>query len=324
MQKQAGTIDHALTLDLDFATLLQSAEPPEEEAEWIAGRVNRLIGKSVNRGGGRSRLTDRPSSQSTAPTVALLYRTNAQSRPVEQALIFHEIPYRIFGGPSFYDRKEIRDIVAALRFATNPQDGMSAERLQKSFPQKVHRPLLETLKNQGGTRPLLELIDLFLSSTDYFGFLEREFPNAEERKENVNELIAFAGGFSDAGAFLERVSLLTAHDAPAKRTATAHSPNTVNLMSIHLAKGLEFDAVFVAGVAEGLLPHHRSFARSEELEEERRLMYVAVTRARRLLTLSFSGLPSRFLYEIPPELTEFTSPEGTRRSLPDEDETYIE
>ena len=124
--------------------------------------------------------------------------------------------------------------------------------------------------------------------------------------------------------FLEKATLAQGHDDPKQNTGDG----AVNLMTIHLAKGLEFDNVFIIGCTEGVLPHHRSYATNDGLEEERRLMYVAITRAAKNLFLSFFGIPSRFLYEIPSELVEFANmSEGfSSRSgrLPDEDEMYIE
>jgi DNA helicase-2/ATP-dependent DNA helicase PcrA len=135
--------------------------------------------------------------------------------------------------------------------------------------------------------------------------LNDKFDNIEDRLENVKELLNFAGTFSDASEFLERVTLLQDADRPAKDI----SGKGVKLMTIHMAKGLEFDKVFIVGATEGIIPHQRSLSTPEEIEEERRLMYVAMTRARQELIISFYGMASRFLYEIPPELVEFDGPQ---------------
>jgi DNA helicase-2/ATP-dependent DNA helicase PcrA len=142
-----------------------------------------------------------------------------------------------------------------------------------------------------------------MKTTDYETYLQSKFKNSEERMDNIRELISFATTFETTHAFLERVSLLESHDQKQKTT----SNHPVKLMTIHLAKGLEFDNVFVVGVNDGTLPHARSLRSQEDIEEERRLMYVAMTRARRSLTLSFYNVASRFLNEMPPELVEFSN-----------------
>ncbi len=269
--------------------VLFAAQEEHEEADWLAGKIRQLW---QNQG-------------HALEGIALIYRTNAQSRALEQALIAEEVPYRIFGGIRFYERKEIKDILAGLRLAQNPKDQLSIERLVKNFPQSKTKLLVEQLPRLAQELTLIQLINYFLNHTDYFQYLERRFRNSEEREENVKELINFAASFVDRGltAFLEQVSLAQAQDAPAGERG-------VNLMTIHLAKGLEFDTVFIAGCNEGTLPHHRSYNTEEELEEERRLMYVAVTRASQRLFLSFNKIPSRFLYEIPPELVLFINQNG--------------
>ncbi|MEK7077171.1 MAG: 3'-5' exonuclease, partial [Patescibacteria group bacterium] len=156
-----------------------------------------------------------------------------------------------------------------------------------------------------------------------------------ERQENIAGLIRFASAFHDAGAFLEQVALLQAHDEPGaqgkeSRKATSGDSRgkrmtngSVVLSTIHLAKGLEFDRVFVAGVSEGLLPHARALETEGELEEERRLMYVAMTRARKELTISFSDIPSRFISELPEEHYVFQSLHSHETRFADSEERYI-
>ncbi len=276
---------------------------PEQEATFIAGRL----------------YDTKPDS------AAILYRTNAQSRSIEQALIAADIPYKIFGGLKFYERKEIKDLIAGLRLASNPQDSISAERLIKNFDKKTAGHLIQELPRLGKNLGILELLNFFITNTNYLDYLERNYKNHLERSENVNELIRFAGEFKTLNEFLERVSLLQSADAPTKSTIhDSRFTMPVNLMTVHLAKGLEFNNVFVTGCLEGLMPHQMSYGSMDELEEERRLMYVAMTRARNKLYLTFSGTPSRFLYEIPPELTEFTDLDSGKGQLPDADEMYIE
>lgn len=245
--------------------------------------------------------------KSRSKEFAILYRTNAQSRALEQALSFDGVSYDVFGGLKFYERKEIKDLVAGLRYALNPRDELSRERLEKNFRKAPARELIENLPTLAHKLSLMELIGFFLKTTNYFELLGTKFENATDRIENVSELINFASTFKSLDEFMERISLLQPTDSINPLQANRRS---VKLMTIHLAKGLEFDSVYVAGVNEGLLPHERSLYSEAELEEERRLMYVAMTRARKNLTLGFYGLASRFLYEIPPELIEFSSARG--------------
>ena len=256
----------------------------EEEAETIVGDIL------------KSRLKE----------FAVLYRTNAQSRALEQALSFNGVPYEIFGGLKFYERKEIKDLVAGLRYALNPLDELSRERLEKSFRKAPARELILNLPALAEKLSLLELIGFFLKTTGYYELLATKFENADDRIENVSELVNFASTFESLGEFMERISLLQPTDSAGRRIKLRPDQRGVKLMTIHLAKGLEFDSVYVVGVSEGLLPHQRSLYSEAELEEERRLMYVAMTRARHNLTLGFYGLASRFLYEIPPELIDFS------------------
>ena len=242
---------------------------------------------------------------------AILYRTNAQSRALEQALSFNGVPYEIFGGLKFYERKEIKDLVAGLRYALNPRDELSRERLEKNFRKAPARELILNLPTLAEELSLMELIGFFLKTTGYYELLATKFENADDRIENVSELVNFASTFESLGEFMERISLLQPTDSAGRRIKLRPNQRGVKLMTIHLAKGLEFDSVYVAGVNEGLLPHQRSLYSEAELEEERRLMYVAMTRARHNLTLGFYGLASRFLYEIPPELIDYSLAEDS-------------
>lgn len=252
--------------------------------------------------------------------IAILYRTNAQSRAIEQVFNFNAVPYEIFGGLRFYDRKEVRDIVAALRYGANPKDEVSLERLDKSFRKAIYRKLAEELPRAAESLSPIELIGFIIKTTDYENLLQSKFKNAEERMENIKELLSFASTFDALPNFIERISLLQSSDRPEKRSGT----RPVKLMTIHLAKGLEFDNVIVVGVNEGVLPHHRSSNIHEELEEERRLMYVAMTRARKTLALSFYNLASRFLSEVPPELIEFSGPYHRLRPDLSDNDIYLD
>lgn len=255
-----------------------------DEAEWVAGKI-----KEIRNGNKQA-------------DIAILYRTNAQSRAVEQALIRNAIPYRIFGGLKFYERKEVKDVVAALRYIANRKDEVAKERLEKGLTKRRFAEFKERIAmgdmyadDRGPVVPIMA-IKLFLESFNYFDYLETNFMNANEREENIAELIAFASEFQDLHEMLERLSLLQAVDDIG---AKPQEGKEVSLMTIHLAKGLEFDNVFIVGAAEGFLPHGRSMESESALEEERRLMYVAMTRARKRLFISFYGIPSRFIAEIP-------------------------
>lgn len=273
--------------------MLFEAWGENEEAEWIAQEIQKFKTQDKN------------------AEIGILYRTNAQSRAIEQALIRRNIPYRIFGGLKFYERREIKDAVAALRYIANSKDELAQERLEKNLTKRKFAQFKNNLlaAAAGGvtvTKPL-DALKLFIETFSYFDYLEGNFINAEERQENIAELIAFATEFESLDILLERLSLLQAAD----EIGTNKEQGTeVNMMTIHLAKGLEFDTVFIAGVAEGFLPHGRSLDKEDSIEEERRLMYVAMTRAKKNLFLSFFGIPSRFIGEIPAELIVLAEENG--------------
>lgn len=288
--------------DGDPITLV-AAEDPDAEGQWVSDEIRKIL-----------RVDPRAS-------VAILYRTNAQSRPIEQALISENLPYTIFGGLKFYERKEVKDIVAGLKIALNPDDSLSADRLIKSFGKRLGGRVVEVMRGASKNLGIIELITAFMREAGYAEFLSDKFNNPQERLENIAELTDFAGQFETLEAFLERVSLLASADKP---STESHSANPVTLMTIHIAKGLEFHYVFIVGTNEGVLPHEKSMTRMEEVEEERRLMYVAMTRARKKLYILFHTFPSRFLHELPNDLLEFVSPTGTMRHLPDEDDMYLE
>lgn len=276
--------------------LLKIIEHSDEtaEAEYVAGAI------------------------SNKNSIAILYRTNAQSRAIESALIERGINYSVFGGLKFYERKEIKDILAGLRWGFNQSDSVSLERLKKNFLKKPFLALKEKMPEIVLKTKPAELIGHVLEIGGYFNYLKKNYLNAEERIENINELIHYAANFNNLAEFLERVSLFQSGDTLKNKSAISNKQSAVNLMTIHLAKGLEFDRVFIIGCNEGLLPHQMSYRDDSEIEEERRLMYVAMTRARKELFLSFYNLPSRFLSEIPMEFVEFVG----ERDLEDE-ERYI-
>jgi DNA helicase-2/ATP-dependent DNA helicase PcrA len=243
--------------------------------------------------------------------VAILYRTNAQSRAFEEELMRRDIPYKLVGGLRFYNRAEIKDLIAYLRILNNPEEEISRARIEKMGKRRaeVFYRWLErasTKQKLGNPGQLLEEI------INTVGFLERFDERDEDdvaRIENINELLAVASQFKTVEKFLESAAL-------SESEIKQHRSNAkITLMTVHAAKGLEFEHVFVVGLEEGLFPHSRSMisGAKEEIEEERRLMYVAMTRAKRKLTLSWSrnrlvfggrhsAIPSRFLAEIPEKL----------------------
>ncbi len=199
----------------------------DEEAQYIANAIKNPKYKAQNSKqiiNSKSKIvSDFGFGSSDLPTTAILYRTNAQSRAIEQSLIMNQIPYKIFGGLRFYQRKEVKDILAGLRIASNPKDRVSIERLEKTFPKKITGELIGELQRLGEKLSILELINYFLENTNYFDHLEKKFDNVKERTENINELIVFAGTFKSLPEFLERVLLLQASDVPANESLNASS-----------------------------------------------------------------------------------------------------
>lgn len=237
--------------------------------------------------------------------TAILYRTNAQSRIIEEALIKAGIPYILVGGVKFYSRREIKDCLAYLRFLINPKDKVSYKRLEKLGKKQLEKFINRTPSGQT-TREILEGV---LKETKY---LDRFDPKDEEdiaRLENIKELMSVAEEYPDLEEFLENAALAEQVDKVKEKT------KAVTLMTMHASKGLEFKNVFMVGMEEGLFPHSRSLMDREELEEERRLCYVGMTRAKENLCLSYSrkrlyfgsianNAVSRFLGDIEESLLE--------------------
>jgi len=256
---------------------------------------------------------------------AILYRTNAQSRTIEEYLIRSGIPYKIFGGVGFYSRKEIKDLVSYLKVFYNPKDSISWERVLNTPTRGVGDKTIEKIKEanfdlnlidqktkfpfsdliqSADLHSTLELLDMVLEKTNYISWINDGTEEAESRIENIQELRSVASQFLLLADFLENVSLIESSNK-----AKDSEVEAVTLMTVHSAKGLEFEHVYMIGMEEGLFPHSRSLMNPTEIEEERRLMYVAITRARRKLTLSNAkarlyfgnvqmNLPSRFLIEM--------------------------
>ncbi|MGH9416915.1 MAG: ATP-dependent helicase [Terriglobales bacterium] len=325
------------------------APEADQEAQFVADTVRGLLAGDPR------------------PTVAILYRTNAQSRLFEEALRRQNLAYRVLGGFSFYERAEVRDLLAYLRVAVNPADTVAllriintpargigkgtVERLEQlaleqnlSLLQAVERALegaaglaphrlpalAEFYKLMAGFRQMAvdgagvdELLKHMIEHSGYRKVLEQEAtPEAESRLENLGELVNAATDAAvrgeSAAAFLDHAALVSDQDD--------FDPNAaVQLMSLHAAKGLEFGVVFLAGLEEGLFPHSRASNSPPEMEEERRLCYVGMTRARERLYLSHAvwrrryagqasepSVPSRFLAEVPQDLMECLSPQNVR------------
>ena len=297
-----------------------TAESEKDEARFICKEIN---------GAGRA-----------YKDFAVLYRTNAQSRSLEEAFIKSNIPYRIYGGLKFYARKEIKDVVAFLRVIHNPKDSVSWERIINVPPKGIGDKSKEMLKNGGWDldeiiaktklpfdkwveeapeKSTLELMNSVLETTQYLEYLNDGSEESQYRIENIKELRSVASEFVNLEEFLENVALIESSDKPARKNQPKQ--DFVSLMTIHSAKGLEFPVVFIVGMEEGLFPHSQSLGEMSELEEERRLCYVAITRAMEKLYLSNAGLrmyfgniqanpPSRFLTEIPKNLLKIIKREG--------------
>ena len=327
--------------------VLYHAESEQDEARYVVNQIKK---------GGNGSYRD----------FALFYRTNAQSRALEEALIKNGIPYMIVGALRFYERKEIKDVLAYLRVIANPSDSISLKRIINTPPRGIGNRTLEQLERMSmePNLPLYECIKVFvhegdlpaamgkrlkaflqmmedfrvspmpvqdlalevLEKTRYLDHLREEGTEAAiSRIENVEELITVMTEFQESPAieekslegFLDRVALVSDVDNYHDRW------NRVSLMTLHCAKGLEFPVIFVTGMEEGLFPHYRRGEDLEELEEERRLCYVGMTRAKKRLYLIHArertifgaqrvGTPSRFLDEIPEELVVKTVSRGLR------------
>lgn len=296
----------------------------------------------------------------TLGECVVLYRTNAQSRAIEEAFMSRKIPYKMVGGMKFYERKEIKDIIAYLKLIYNPNDSQSLKRIinvpkraigattVKKIDQIAEREylslfsvlerieeftefsgkvagklkefanLINKAREKSGEYVLSEYLSVLIDDTGYIEELKTDLTQeAENRIENIREFISVArtqedmGLDTELGEFLTRMSLVSDLDS------VGDSDDAVTLMTLHSAKGLEYPVVFIAGLEEGMFPHSRSLNNNAEMEEERRIMYVGVTRAEDLLYLTLAKrrliygdyryfTPSRFLSEIPPHLTEIT------------------
>lgn len=244
---------------------------------------------------------------------AILYRTNAQSRAFEEAFIRSGIPYRLVGGTKFYDRKEIKDLLAYAKVILNPLDSVSLERITKLGKRKLHQFLVfaDEKRQVLLTQPPVALLEQILTITAYQDQFDRNNEEDLMRLENIQELLTVASQFETLITLLENIALV--QDGYMHDTDTDEQPNAVTLMSLHSAKGLEFPVVFLVGMEEGLLPHSRSLWDKTQMEEERRLCYVGITRAKEELFCTYAAkrwtygsstfsTRSRFLADISPDL----------------------
>jgi DNA helicase-2/ATP-dependent DNA helicase PcrA len=312
----------------------------DEEAQFVISEIARLVEQDLVSPGG----------------CAVMYRVNAQSRALEEAFMRYGVPYKLVGGIRFYQRREVKDVIAYLRLIQNPSDSISLSRIinvpgrgigqrtlaeLSGWAKNQDMPLYEALKlvadkkgpaltpranyalksffdlideliTRSQELSLTGLLDAILEQTGYKEYIFNE-EDGEERWENIQELYTVARDYNDLSpaealaAFLEKASLYSDTDELNEKV------EATTLITLHQAKGLEFPVVFIAGMEEGLLPHRRSMEDPEELEEERRLCYVGVTRAKQRVYLlrayrrnlfggSSATIPSRFLEDIPPHL----------------------
>ena len=329
----------------------------EEEAQFVVREIQTLTRNQES-------VVGRKKSGPSLGDIAVMYRVNAQSRALEEACLRYGVPYQVVGGMKFYQRQEVKDIIAYLRLIANPDDDVSLARVinlpTRGIGQRTLDHLARTARDAGTSQfaairalsdegiaaqaalvspftarartaligfgnlikgiaderdelDLLDIIDTVLERSGYQRWLSEQPERSEERMENIQEFRASARDYLHFGreealtAFLESVSLVADVDSMEDRT------DAITLITLHQAKGLEFPVVFMVGMEEGLLPHSRSVDDPTQLEEERRLCYVGVTRAKERLYLlrafrrgfrggSEPGTPSRFLLDIPPKL----------------------
>lgn len=317
------------------------------EGQFVAGKIHQLHST------GKRKLSD----------IAILYRTNAQSRVIEETLLKAGLNYNIVGGTKFYDRKEIKDILAYLRLVSNPDDdisftrivnvpkrGVGATSLEKiasyaainglSFFQAIQqvdfigvsakaanaldsfRQMIENLTNMQDYLSITELTEEILDKTEYREMLKAEKSiEAQSRLENIDKFLSVTKNFEQKSedktlvAFLTDLALIADIDQLDQKEEESGGKDAITLMTLHAAKGLEFPVVFLMGLEEGVFPHSRSLMEEAEMEEERRLAYVGITRAEQELYLTNAKMrtlfgrtnmnpESRFIAEIPDDLLE--------------------
>jgi DNA helicase-2/ATP-dependent DNA helicase PcrA len=331
--------------------MLQETYDDRQEASFVVDSIASMVGRQQVKPG----------------DVAVMYRTNAQSRLLEEAFLHAGLPYKLVGAQRFYGRREVKDIIAYMRLAHNPDVELSLIRVINVPTRGVGEKTLQLLRTQaqkasltranllvemshipqafvgafparaigilGGFGELiarwtkqavdlspLYLMDRIIDDTDHHAYIDDGSDEGEDRWENVMELRRLAAEYQERtlGEFLENIALVSDQDT---LEATANAPT---LLTLHAAKGLEFPVVFIVGLTEGTLPHSRSFDDPEAMQEERRLLYVGITRAKDRLYLVYSfhrsafGYPepvepSRFLDDIPDQLLQDTAAVRTQR-----------
>ena len=331
--------------------ILQETYDDRQEASFIVDTIASLVGRQQIRPG----------------DVAVMYRTNAQSRLLEETFLHAGLPYKLVGAQRFYGRREVKDVIAYMRLAHNPDDELSLIRVINVPPRGVGDKTLQVLRTQAQqtsltpVRLLLEMarnpepfkvsfphraltiltgfgelmshwiplagepaplyiMDRILDETDYHAYIDDGTDEGNDRWENVMELRRLASEYQDRtlSEFLENIALVSDQDT------VETNANVPTLLTLHAAKGLEYPLVFIAGLNEGTLPHSRSFDDPEAMQEERRLLYVGVTRAKDRLYLVYAQNrsafgypepvePSRFLSDIPDKLLDETNSMRTMR-----------
>lgn len=313
--------------------VIYEAQNEKDEAEYVVEKICKSGGKGQER------------------SCAVLYRTNAQSRALEEAFIRAGLPYQLVGGVRFYERREIKDVLSYLRLIHNANDTVSFKRIVNIPPRGIgpktlkledgssrrgrgswklekFYEIMEGLRKLSEQLNVLELVDEVLEKVEYKGYLNDGTEEGMARWENVQELRSVATQFVDLSptesllAFLESVALLEQTDVANQGEkitmllpSNPNSNTPITLMTLHSAKGLEFDTVFIVGWEEGLLPHSQALWEQFELEEERRLAYVGITRAKENLYLTYArrrlyfgslnfNQPSRFLQDIPRDVVK--------------------
>ena len=279
---------------------LYESRNEHDEGEFIINRILELKSKNPNL---------------SYFDFAVLYRTNAQSRAIEEVFLHQGISYILIGGTRFYERREIKDVLAYLKLIANPKDTVSYKRIEKLGKGRLNK-FLEFSENfkelEIETVPTLKILDKILERTDYLSLYDEKDEEDRARLENIKELRSVAIEYPNLIDFLENVALVEQEYLP-DRPKNGEKKDAVNLMTLHAAKGLEFPVVFMVGMEEGLFPHSRSLMDKNELEEERRLCYVGMTRAKEKLFLTYSirrlffgqrtsNIVSRFILELPEKI----------------------
>jgi DNA helicase-2/ATP-dependent DNA helicase PcrA len=359
VERNEDRADKKLWTDNPRGQLIErfEADREDEEAEWVARQIEAL---SAGRGGAGSilsrRADDGDDEEYRLQDIAVMYRTNAQSRAIEEAFLRYGLRYQLVGGTRFYQRREIKDALAYLRTLRNDHDVAAFERIVNVPPRGIgqrslealralaedrdsdywgalgavaegageltprarksltaFRRLVERLRARAGLLPLPELLDAVLEDSGYRAMLMDGSQDGEDRWGNLVELREVVDRYGDLDPTDALDRLLEETALVADQDAYAGDADKVTLITLHAAKGLEFDVVFISGLEEGVFPHARALDDPRQMEEERRLAYVGLTRARKRLYLTHASqratwgrsnfsVPSRFLIEIPEEL----------------------